>query len=173
MNLRNALLGTTAMIGAAALVVPSTASAFDVNINGFLNFMPTPDVPASAGAFLGALAATGYMFPVIKGVEVIVGALLLSNRFVPLALTLLAPIMVNIVLFHAVLAPAGLGMVLTLLALQLYLAWSYRDSFRAVLTAHARSAAGDDPRVGGDGWISVRAVSADGAMTITEVYDPQ
>ncbi|MCA9716999.1 MAG: DoxX family protein [Myxococcales bacterium] len=115
-------------------------------LNGFLNFMPTPDVPASAGAFLGALAATGYMFPVIKGVEVIVGALLLSNRFVPLALTLVAPIMVNIVLFHAVLAPAGLGMVLTLLALQLYLAWSYRDSFRAVLTAHARPAAGDDPR---------------------------
>ncbi|MCB1021972.1 MAG: zf-HC2 domain-containing protein [Acidobacteria bacterium] len=43
----------------------------------------------------------------------------------------------------------------------------------AMFTIEPLPAAGDDPRVGGDGWISVRAVSADGAMTITEVYDPQ
>ncbi len=107
-------------------------------LNGFLNFMPMPEPPASAGAFLGALAATGYMFPLIKGTEVLVGALLLGNRFVPLALTLLAPVMVNIVLFHAVLAPAGIAMTLVFLALHLYLAWSYRDSFLGVLTAQAR-----------------------------------
>lgn len=107
-------------------------------LNGFLNFMPMPAMPTSAGAFLGALAATGYMFPLIKGTEVLVGALLLGNRFVPLALTLLAPVMVNIVLFHAVLAPAGVAMTLVFLALHLYLAWSYRDSFRGVLAAQAR-----------------------------------
>ncbi len=107
-------------------------------LNGFLNFMPMPEMPASAGAFLGALAATGYMFPLIKGTEVLVGALLLGNRFVPLALTLLAPIMVNIVLFHAALAPAGIAMTFVFLALHLYLAWSYRDSFRGVLNAQAR-----------------------------------
>ncbi|MEZ5396407.1 MAG: hypothetical protein R2724_26895 [Bryobacterales bacterium] len=46
-------------------------------------------------------------------------------------------------------------------------------SSAALFTIEPLPAAGDDPRVGGDGWISVRAVSADGAMTITEVYDPQ
>ena len=67
-----------------------------------------PPEPASAGAFLGALFSTGYMFPLIKGTETLAGALLLSNRFVPLALTLLAPVLVNIVAFHVFLAPAAL-----------------------------------------------------------------
>jgi uncharacterized membrane protein YphA (DoxX/SURF4 family) len=57
-------------------------------LNGFLKFMPQPPMPDKAGAFMGALAASGYMFPLIKSVEVVAGALLLSNRFVPLALAL-------------------------------------------------------------------------------------
>jgi putative oxidoreductase len=84
-------------------------------------------------AFLGALAATGYMFPLIKSVEVIGGALLLSNRFVPLALAIVAPNVVNIVLFHAVLAPGGLPVALFVLALELFAAWSYRDAFAPML----------------------------------------
>ena len=104
-------------------------------LNGFLNFMPLPPPPPQAGAFMGALAATVYMFPLIKGIEVIVGVLLLSNRFVPLALALIAPNVVNIVLFHAVLAPAGLPVALLVLALELYLAWAYRGSYRAMLQA--------------------------------------
>ena len=106
-------------------------------LNGFLGFLPMPEHPGGAGAFLGALAATGYMFPLIKGTEVLVGALLLSNRFVPLALVLLAPVMVNIVAFHGVLEPASLGMPIALLAMHLYLAWAYRDSYAAVLAARA------------------------------------
>jgi hypothetical protein len=104
--------------------------------NGFLHFLPNPEVPAPAGAFLGALGATGYMFPLIKGTEVVAGALLLGGRFVPLALVLLAPILVNIALFHAVLAP-GLGLVAVLLTAEIFLAWSYRDAFRPILTASA------------------------------------
>ena len=103
-------------------------------LNGFLGFLPMPPHPDQAGAFLGALAATGYMFPLIKGTEVVAGALLLSNRFVPLALILLAPIVVNIVLFHGVLDPAGVAVPVVILALELALAWSYRSAFRAVLT---------------------------------------
>lgn len=106
-------------------------------LNGFFHFMPNPDVPADAGAFLGALAKSGYMFPLIKGTEVLAGALLLGNRFVPLALTILAPVMLNIVLFHVVLAPAGLGMTLVLLAVGLYLAWTQREHFRGVLSARS------------------------------------
>ena len=56
-------------------------------------------------AFFGGLMKTGYMMPLIFGTQVLVGALLLSNRFVPLALALIAPVIVNIVAFHAFLAP--------------------------------------------------------------------
>src|SRR5580658_10205309 len=59
---------------------------FVLGLNGFLQFLPTPPAPERATAFVGALIATGYMFPLIKSVEVICGALLLSNRLVPLAL---------------------------------------------------------------------------------------
>jgi len=116
-------------------------------LNGFFGFLPMPEQPGAGGAFLGALAATGYMFPLIKGTEVLVGVLLLSNRFVPLALTLLAPVTVNIVAFHAFLdAPASLGLPLVLLALQLGLAWSYRDHFRRVLSAKAEPTAAEPTR---------------------------
>jgi hypothetical protein len=103
-------------------------------LNGFLHFLPTPPVTPEGGAFLGALAATGYMFPLIKGVELVAGLALLSGRFVPLALTLLAPITINIVAFHLVLSP-GLALPALIVALQLYLAWSHRDAFRPVLRA--------------------------------------
>jgi uncharacterized membrane protein YphA (DoxX/SURF4 family) len=108
---------------------------FVFGLNGFLQFIPQPPVPAQAGAFFGALAATGYMLPLIKIVEVVGGALLLSNRFVPLALAILAPNVVNIVLFHAVLAPGGLPIALMVLGFELFTAWSYRDAYAPMLRA--------------------------------------
>ena len=109
---------------------------FVFGLNGFLNFLPQhANVPEGALAFAGALFKTGYMFPLIKGTEVIVGALLLSNRFVPLALALVAPIVVNIFAFHAFLAPAGIGLAALIVALEVFLAWAYRDAFRPVLAA--------------------------------------
>ncbi|UJR85264.1 DoxX family protein [Sandaracinus amylolyticus] len=111
---------------------------FVFGLNGFLQFIPQPPPPPEAGAFLGGLAAAGYMFPLIKGTEVVAGALLLTNRFVPLALVLLAPIVVNIVFFHAVLAPDGIGMVLFILALEVGLAFAYRSAFREVLALDAK-----------------------------------
>jgi hypothetical protein len=107
-------------------------------LNGFFNFLPMPPHHGGAGAFLGALAATGFMFPLIKGTEVLVGLLLLSNRAVPLALTLLAPVMVNIVAFHAAFEPASIGMPLALLSAHLYLTWAYRKHFAGVLTLRAQ-----------------------------------
>jgi uncharacterized membrane protein YphA (DoxX/SURF4 family) len=118
---------------------------FVFGLNGFLGFLPQPPVSAPGGAFLGALAATGYMFPLIKGIEVIAGALLLGNRYVPLALTLLAPIVVNIFAFHLFLSP-GLALPTVVLALELYLAFSYRDAFRGVLSAQAPTAARREAR---------------------------
>jgi len=106
-------------------------------LNGFLQFLPMPPLPDAAGAFLGGLAATGYMFPLIKGVEVLVGAALLLNRFVPLALTVLAPISVNIVAFHLFLDPKGLALPIIVGALNVVLAFFYRARFAGVLSARA------------------------------------
>jgi hypothetical protein len=108
---------------------------FVLGLNGFLRFLPMPPPPAGALAFFGALMQTGYMFPLIKGTEVIGGALLLSNRFVTLALALLAPIVVNIVAFHAFLAPSGAGPAYLALILEVYLAWSYRGAYRPMLAS--------------------------------------
>jgi hypothetical protein len=106
-----------------------------LGLNGFLHFLPQPPMSGPPAAFAGALFATGYMFPLIKGTEVAVSVLLLANRFVPLALTVLAPVLVNILAFHAFLAPAGLALPIVLTALELYLARSYRDAFAPMLRA--------------------------------------
>jgi uncharacterized membrane protein YphA (DoxX/SURF4 family) len=116
---------------------------FVFGLNGFLNFIPAPpkeELPAKLVAFTEALQASGYLFQLVKGTEVVVGALLLLNRFVPLALILLAPVIVNIVAVHALLAPSGLGMAVVIAALELYLAWSYRSAFRPLF--HARATPG-------------------------------
>jgi uncharacterized membrane protein YphA (DoxX/SURF4 family) len=110
---------------------------FVFGLNFFLHFIPQPPPPPAAAAFAGAMFATGYLFVLVKVVEVACGALLLAGRFVPLALTLLAPIIVNIVFFHAFLAPAGIALPLVVLALEVFLAWSYRDVFRPMLAARA------------------------------------
>ncbi|USX56059.1 DoxX family membrane protein [Lentzea sp. HUAS12] len=107
-------------------------------LNGFLNFMPAPDpsTMAPAGvAFSAALYATGYMLQLASGVQVVAGVLLLAGRFVPLALALLAPVVVNIFLFHVFLEPSGLVTGLLVTAAEIGLAWAYRDRFRPMLQA--------------------------------------
>jgi uncharacterized membrane protein YphA (DoxX/SURF4 family) len=109
-------------------------------LNGFLHFLPEPKTPMPEGAmaFAGVLMKTGYMFPMIMGTQLLVGVLLLLNRFVPLALALIAPVIVNIIAFHVSLAPAGIGPGVVVLGLEAYLAWAYRNSYRQMLTARTR-----------------------------------
>lgn len=104
-------------------------------LNFFLHFLPTPPLTPRAGAFAGALFASGYLFPLLKTMEVLAGLLLLSNRFVPLALAVLAPIVINIVGFHLFLAPSGLPLPLAALAAELVAAWSWRAAFAPMLQA--------------------------------------
>lgn len=112
---------------------------FVFGLDGFFHFVPVPRTPPPEGAmsFAGALIQTGYMFQLIKGTEVLVGALLLANRFVPLALALIAPVIVNIFAFSFFLAPSGILIPVIIVALELYLAWSYRDTYRSMLVARA------------------------------------
>jgi uncharacterized membrane protein YphA (DoxX/SURF4 family) len=113
---------------------------FLFGLNGFLNFIPRPKdpMPEVAVTFFGALMKTGYMLPLIFGTQVIVGVLLLSNRFVPLALALIAPVIVNIVAFHAFVVPSGAVMAGVVLVLELYLAWAYRQAFLPMLAMRAK-----------------------------------
>lgn len=106
-------------------------------LNGFLGFLPQPAHEGAAAAFLGGLGAAGYFFPLLKITEIVAGLALLSNRWVPLSLTVLAPITVNILAFHAFLEPAGLGLAVVVVGLQVALAWAHRDAFRGVLAARA------------------------------------
>lgn len=108
---------------------------FVFGLNGFLLFIPGPTepLPEAAMAFTGGMYAAGYFFPLLAGTQVVSGALLLTNRLVPLALTVLAPVVLNIVLFHLFVWRNGLGMALVILALEAGLAWAHRDAFRGVL----------------------------------------
>lgn len=117
---------------------------FVFGLNGFLQFLPMPPMPEAAGAYFGVLVSA-QVLPLVKAIEVVAGILLLAGWFVPLALILLAPIVVNIVLFHAVVTGEGLAMPLVLVALGIYLAWAYRDSFHGVLQARAQPRVADAP----------------------------
>jgi hypothetical protein len=95
-------------------------------------------LPEGATDLAGALVRSGYLFQLTAWTEVICGALLLMNLFVPLALAFIAPVVVNIVAFHVFLAPSGLGVAVVVLALNLYLAWAYRRAYRPMLAARIR-----------------------------------
>lgn len=106
-------------------------------LNYFLGFLGQPELNEELGGFIGALAGTGYMMPLIKITEIVAGLMIMSGRMTPLGLILLAPVSVNILLAHIFLDAAGLPMALVIIALQLFLAWAYRDSFDGVLHARA------------------------------------
>ncbi len=98
--------------------------------NKFAGFMPMPELPEAAGNFMTALFVVGYMFPLIGAIELIVGLLLVFNKWVPFVLLLLAPISVNIILFHLALAPAGIGAGAVVALLNVALIYAYWDKYK-------------------------------------------
>ena len=102
--------------------------------------MPPQKEPLSeaAAAFMAGLFKSGYLFQLIKATEIVSGALLLANRFTPLALILLAPIVVNIFAVHALLMPSGLPIGILVVVLEAYLGWAYRGSYRALFESRAQ-----------------------------------
>jgi len=101
--------------------------------NAFLHFLPMPPLPQGVtGEYLHAFFASGYVY-VIGGFQVIGGLLLLIGRFVPLGLTILGAIIVNIWAFHLLMAPEGLPPAVVVTVLELFLVWSDRDRFAGIL----------------------------------------
>jgi uncharacterized membrane protein YphA (DoxX/SURF4 family) len=102
--------------------------------NDFLHFIPMQPPPGDAGTYLGILVSHNVM-SFVGLLMVIAGILLLVGRFVPLALVLLGPIVVNILLFHFLIAHGGAAPGLVATVLELFLIWAYRLSFRGIFDA--------------------------------------
>jgi putative oxidoreductase len=101
--------------------------------NAFLHFIPMPPLPQNlAGDFLRVFFASGYVY-VIGAFEVIGGAFLFVRPFVPLGLTILGAIIVNILVFHTLMAPEGFPPALVVTALELFLLWQYRAAFAGLM----------------------------------------
>jgi len=101
----------------------------------FLNLVPQPELTGPLKSFNEGLAASGYFFILLKVTELVCGIALLVGRYVPLALVVLAPIVVNILMVHIFLDRTGLPVALFLVAAMAYLAYYYRENFSGVLKA--------------------------------------
>ena len=101
-------------------------------LNGFLHFIPMPPPNGVAAQFMGAMFVSKYLLFVFA-IQLIAGVLLFTKRYVPLALTLLAPVIVNILLFHSLMAPSGLGLALFVAVLWGIVFASVRSAFAGIV----------------------------------------
>ena len=100
-------------------------------LNGFLHFIPMPAPTGVAGQFMGALFVSHYLVPIFL-IQVVSAILLLVNRYIPLALTLLAAVIFNILLFHILMVPSGLPLALVVTVLWIVVFVSVRSVFRGL-----------------------------------------
>ena len=105
-------------------------------LNAFLQFIHMPPPQGLAGDFMKALFVSHYYY-VVAVLQIAGGAILLLGRFVPLGLTLLGPVIVNILLFHLFLQPSGLPLALVVSVLALFLLWANRRAFAGLVQSEA------------------------------------
>jgi len=103
-------------------------------LNKFLHFMPFPEIPGDGGTLMGIYATSGFM-KIIGVLEILGGLALLSNKFVPLALTILVAIMFNAFLFHLLHDMGNIAGALLGLLLALVLVFAFRERFKTLLSA--------------------------------------
>ena len=108
---------------------------FVFGLNGFLQFLHMPPPTGLAAQFAGALFVSHYM-AIVFALELISGALLLVNRYVPLALVLVGPVIVNILLFHAFMDPSGLPLAVVAVVLWLLVFAGVRTAFHGIFHHH-------------------------------------
>ena len=110
---------------------------FVFGLNGFLNFLSMGPMPTGlAGQFIGALFQSHYLW-VVAGLQVVGGLLLLVNRFVPLALVLLGPVIVNILLYHLFLNLAGIALAIVVTILWFIVFYGHRHYFSGIFVQRA------------------------------------
>jgi len=108
-----------------------------LGLNGFLNFLSMGPMPTGlAGQFIGALVLSHY-FWVVAALQIAGGALLLMNRFVPLALVLLGPVLVNILLYHVFLNLAGIPLAIMVTVLWFIVFYGHRQNFSSIFAPKA------------------------------------
>jgi putative oxidoreductase len=105
-------------------------------LNGFLNFMKGPLPSGVAGQFLGALMQSHFVF-VVSAIELAGGALLLANRYVPLSLVLLGPVIVNIFFYHLLMDRSGLIIAIVVIILWGLIALRHRQYFSGLFVQRA------------------------------------
>ena len=93
-----------------------------------------PEMSGYPAQFIGSMAATGFL-QAVAAFQVVGGLLLLIGRFVPLGLTLLGPLVVNILMYHAFMDHSGMPIALVVGALEAFLIWQYRAAFAGIFRA--------------------------------------
>jgi len=110
---------------------------FGFGLNGLLHLFPLPPAQGAAALFINGLIASRYFFPLLFVIYLLTGTALVIGRFVPLALTVLAPVIVNVAAMHLFVPSSGaeIGLAALVTVLEIYLAWSYRAAYRPLLRA--------------------------------------
>jgi putative oxidoreductase len=121
----------------AAIILRSLMGLLFVfaSVTFLFKLITPPPMTGAMKVFTDGMEASVYMMPVVKVIELICGLAFLSGRFVPLATVVIAPIIVNIVLVHAYLAPEGLGPAVFLVVANGFLAYYHREAYRPLLSA--------------------------------------
>ncbi len=94
------------------------------------NFMPVLSIPEEASSFRNSLSATGYLLPVLGVVEIFIAGLLIMRKWVPFALLLLAPISINVLLFHLFLNVSGIWIALITVGINVLLIYKYWKAYK-------------------------------------------
>jgi putative oxidoreductase len=102
-------------------------------LNKFLQFMPMPPMPEAAGVFMGALVKSGYLMVVVALVEIAAGVSLLINKYQPLALVIVFPVILNAFLFHLFLDLPGIGGAALAMAMNTFLFFANKESYKSLL----------------------------------------
>ena len=110
-----------------------------MGLDGLIGFLPMPQPEPAAAEFIGAMMATGFLWPLLKIVEVIGGVMLLAGKYVPLGIVLLAPAVIPILGFNILVAPSAMVMGLLVMVLWLVLVKAYWGHFRCLLNANAKA----------------------------------
>jgi len=123
--MKDKLLLTAQVLSAIMLIIFGT--------NKFLQFMPMPQPTPEMGAFIGALFTTGYLMTLVAIIEIVTGIAFLVNKFTPLMALILMPVMLNALLAHLFLDPAGIAGALFLTVLTLLVMIRHKEAYTTLL----------------------------------------